>query len=154
LAQAGSEALLDNSLSAEVNVNFCIQMKLFCSKAVYTLPIDSIGFLDYTSGMAKVATMPIPLDKVEETIRKLAEDSANVYFRPHASERLVERGITQTQVLFSLRHGGIVEGPIYESHKQKGWKVTMESFYAGRNIGVAAKLVEEGDGHILVISVF
>lgn len=100
--------------------------------------------------MAKVTAIPSPLDNAVDEIRKLAGDSANVYFTPHSSNH----GIIQTQVIECLRHGIVVEGPVWDTFKQKGWKVTMQLFCAGRNIGVAAKLVEQGDSYILVITAF
>lgn len=87
-------------------------------------------------------------------IRKLAEDSVNVYFLPHASSQMDDRGITQTQVLSCLRRGVIVEGPALDSYIQVGWKVTMELFCAGSVVGVAAKLVEHKKSRILVITAF
>jgi len=104
--------------------------------------------------MAKMIAMPSPLDKAVDEIRKLAEDSVNIFFVGHASSQMTDRGIIQTQVIECLRRGVVVEGPAWDTYQQKGWKVTMESFCAGRSIGVAAKLVEEGDSHILVITAF
>ena len=104
--------------------------------------------------MGKVITMPAPLGAVEGIIRKLAEDSANVHFTDHVSDQMNDRGITQTQAIACLRSGIIVEGPMLDSYNQKGWKVTMELFCAGRSIGVAAKLVERGKGYIIVITAF
>ena len=87
-------------------------------------------------------------------IRALAEESVNVYFIKHASDQMDKRGITQTQATDCLRRGVVVEGPTWDTYQQKGWKVTMESFCAGRTVGIAAKLIETGDSHVLVITAF
>lgn len=108
----------------------------------------------YYLSMAKVAAIPSPLDMAVDKIRKLAADSANVYFVGHASSRMEERGIVQTQVIECLQRGTVVEGPVWDSYQQSGWKVTMDLFCAGKSLGVAAKLVEKGDSHIIVITAF
>ena len=104
--------------------------------------------------MAKVTAMPIPLDRVVDEIRKLAGDSANVYFSHHSSERMNQRGILQTQAIEVLQRGVVKEGPTLDSFKQTGLKVTMELFCAGRTVGVAAKLVEQNNNRVLVITVY
>jgi len=104
--------------------------------------------------MAKVTAMPIPLDSVVDEIRTLAENSANVFFVPHATGQMNKRGIIQTQVIEVLQRGIVVEGPMLDSYQQAGWKVTMELFCAGRTVGVAAKLIEQGNNRILVITAF
>ena len=96
---------------------------------------------------------PFELKDVEAKIHELAQNSENVFIHPHAKDRMHEREILRVQVDRCLQTGRVIEGPTLDSFKQGGWKVTMEHSTAGQRVKLAAKLVEEGDGWILVITV-
>lgn len=97
--------------------------------------------------------MPSSFKSLEEIIRLTAADSERVFISRHAEERMIERRVTLTQVLQCLRVGVFVEGPTLDSFRQIGHKATMQHIYAGDLIQVALKLVEQGQGHIIVITV-
>ena len=86
-------------------------------------------------------------------IRQTATDSERVFISKHAEERMIERRITLTQVLQCLKVGVFIEGPTLDSYRQIGHKATMRHICAGDLIQVALKLVEQGQGHIIVITV-
>lgn len=83
-------------------------------------------------------------------IRKLAEDSLNIVFLPHAKKRLKQRRIPPTLVQTCLQKGSITEGPFLN---QKGnWQVTMERMLAGEELTVAVAI--ERNQSLLVITVY
>jgi hypothetical protein len=97
--------------------------------------------------------MTSPLERVEETIRQTAVVSERVFISKHAEERMIERQVTLPQVLHCLRIGAFIEGPTLDSYQQIGYKATMQQICAGDLVQVALKLIEQGQGHIIVITV-
>lgn len=100
---------------------------------------------------------PIPLKMSDaamlRVIRRLAEDSANVFFRPHAKKRMRERRINSTQVYECLRRGGISE-PVHQDI-DGSWKCTLLHRWAGDEVSVVAALHRDDDGNwIAVVTVF
>ena len=47
-----------------------------------------------------------------EIIRDVAQDSANVAFKPHARTKMRKRRITDLQVINCLRRGSLISNPI------------------------------------------
>jgi hypothetical protein len=94
-----------------------------------------------------------PLERVEEAIRQTAAVSERVFISNHAEERMIERQVTLPQVLHCLRSGTFIEGPTLDSYKQIGYKATMQQICAGDLVQVALKLIEQDQGHIIVITV-
>jgi len=87
------------------------------------------------------------------TVRALAFDSSTVKVSRHASERMVQRKISMTQVLECLRRGSIYEA----AHQDvKGdWKATLRHVWAGDEVCVAVALKRNSDGDVIaVITVF
>ncbi|MGB7603211.1 MAG: DUF4258 domain-containing protein [Candidatus Sulfotelmatobacter sp.] len=79
-----------------------------------------------------------------ERIRELAADTANVRWGQHARERMVERSITDMDVLKVLRNGHIETDPV-RSDKGDGWKVkVVKTHSAGREIGVVTVILDRG----------
>lgn len=86
-------------------------------------------------------------------IRRLAQDSCNVFLTPHAKKRMNKRKITLPQVLACLRNGAIVE-PVHQNITGN-WKCTMQYRWAGDEVSVAVALEREDDGDwIAVVTVF
>jgi len=104
-------------------------------------------------GMAE----PIPLKMSDAAmlriVRRLAQDSCNVFLTPHAKKRMSKRKISLPQVLACLRNGVIVE-PVHLTI-QGNWKCTMQYRWAGDEVSVAAALHRHDDGEwIAVVTVF
>lgn len=97
--------------------------------------------------------MASALERVETTIRQTAAFSERVFITKHAEKRMIERQVTLSQVLYCLRTGVLIEGPTLDSYHQAGHKATMQQVCAGDLVQVALKLVEQGQGHIIVITV-
>lgn len=80
----------------------------------------------------------------KQRIRELAADTANVRWGQHARERMVERGITDTDVLKVLRAGYVETDPV-RSDIGDGWKVkVVKPHAAGREIGVVTLILDRG----------
>jgi len=90
---------------------------------------------------------------IEAIIRQTAEYSENVFITQHAAQRMTERRVTMTQVLQCLRTGAFIEGPTLDSYQQLGYKATMQQVRAGHLVKVALKLIEQGQGRVIVITV-
>lgn len=104
--------------------------------------------------MGKITQMSNPLVDVEATIRRLARNSRCVRMVDHAWEMLEHRGLTMTQVYRCLESGTFIYGPTLNSEVQVGWKFKMQILSAGVSVQVVGKLIEEGEGYILVITAF
>jgi hypothetical protein len=86
-----------------------------------------------------------------QIIRDVAEDTERVYFTAHAITGMRKRRITNTEVLRVLRNGRITEAPY--APPQGGWKTTVESFEAGRNLRIIVVVDTDDLGnHVLVIT--
>ncbi len=86
-------------------------------------------------------------------IRRLAQDSCNVFVTSHAKTRMRQRRITLAQVLACLRKGAICE-PAHQDISGD-WKCTMMYRWAGDEVSVAAALHRDEDGEwIAVVTVF
>jgi len=107
----------------------------------------------YTGFMKNVTQLPNVPGNIEQTVRRVASNTSAVRMTGHASEQMVNRELTMTQVYRCLVNGQFIEGPTLDSYVQVGWKFTMEILSAGVLVKVAGKLVEEGNGYILVITV-
>lgn len=87
-------------------------------------------------------------------VRRIAGDSAAVYFTTHASQRMRQRRITRAQVLHCLAGGRITEGPAPDTTGR--WCVTLQRYCAGDLVNVVASLDWDADAsdYLLVITVF
>lgn len=64
--------------------------------------------------------------RAEQIVRERAKDSANVILGAHARERMVEREITDIEVIRVLRQGTIMEQPEKMEHGEWKCKVVMK----------------------------
>ena len=79
-----------------------------------------------------------------ERIRELAADTGKIRWSVHARERMVERGITDVDVLKVLRSGHIESDPV-RSDQGDGWKVKVVRAHAsGREIVVVTLILDRG----------
>lgn len=69
----------------------------------------------------------------------------------HCRARMLERGVTEEDVLRCLRLGRIVEGPAL--NPRGNWKMTVRRFAAGETLEVVA-VIEVPDSGVIVVTVF
>ena len=103
--------------------------------------------------MPKPVQLPLNDANMLRIVRKLAQDTANVFIEPHAKKRMRERKITRTQVYACLR-SGVVEESAHENIRGN-WKCTLRHHHAGDLVRVTAVIEKDEDGDwIAVITVF
>lgn len=85
-----------------------------------------------------------------DRVRALSVSSENVVFTRHARLRMLQRDVTDLQVLEVLRRGSVVrdEGPAPDIHGN--WKATLRRTVAGQEVNVAAVL----SGGVVVITIY
>lgn len=113
--------------------------------------------------MGSVTRLPMmkPDDAVEE-IRRIAEmETRRLFFSDHVEMRMIERGITRTQVCRVLATGRLKCDPQWETDQrttQAGWKCQFYGISAGARITAVAKLIltgtDSGESPAVVITVF
>jgi hypothetical protein len=90
--------------------------------------------------MAKVVQLR-PTDRVPEKlsahearaiVRRVAQDSKNVFVSPHAKKRQEKYGISRRQIMTCLERGVITEGPFV--NKYGNWQVNVSRLAAGEQI--------------------
>lgn len=87
-------------------------------------------------------------------VRRIAKDSAAVFFTAHASQRMRQRHISRAQVLYCLQGGRIVEGPAPDAKGR--WCMTLQRSCQGDVVQAVASLdwdAESAD-YVLIITVF
>jgi len=87
---------------------------------------------------AKVVSFELTGPAFLARIRALAASSGNVQYTLHARKRMVERHITDLQVVETLLRGRLIEGPALDI--RGNWKATLSRTVAGQNLRVAAAL--------------
>ena len=86
---------------------------------------------------------------LQKHIRTLAKDSSKVFITEHARDRMLERRVSDIEVIECLRHG-VIERPPQVDRKTGDLKCTMECFGASRNMAVVAALSDEHSDVIVV----
>ena len=81
--------------------------------------------------------------RAQARVRELAQDSSNVILGKHAKDRMLEREITNTDVLRVLRTGTVDEGPSLTEHNEL--KVKMVLQIRGAREGGVIAIVLHGD---------
>ncbi len=103
--------------------------------------------------MAKPVQMPLNDANMLRIVRKLAQDTANVFIEPHARKRMRERRITRTQVYACLR-SGVIDEAAHENIRGN-WKCTLRHHHAGDLVRVTAVVQRDENGDwIAVVTVF
>lgn len=108
--------------------------------------------------MPKENVLSLPFcsaNDVEGQIRKIAKESTiDIVKLDHAIDRMLEREITDRQILNVLKHGDRISDIVWNTDKEKGWKCTFRRITAGVSITVATKLVQRDDTTCLIVTVF
>lgn|SRR5262249_2244813 len=78
---------------------------------------------------------------VGDAVRALAQDTANIQWRKHAQDRMVERDITDRMALEVMRKG-YVKGVVEPGERADEWKVKLAMEMRGRReVGVVVSVV-------------
>lgn len=101
--------------------------------------------------------IPLPLQLNDANMLKLvrdaAKDTSNVFFEPHAKQRMRKRKITPRHVYECLLKGSIEE-PAHLNIRGN-WKCTLRHVWAGDDVRVVAVLEKDDQGNwIAVVTVF
>ncbi len=108
--------------------------------------------------MAKGNVVALPFiqrDQVEKEIRRIATESTiNMVKLDHAIDRMIEREITDRQILNVLRSGEQLSPAAWNTEKERGWKCKFRRITAGVNVTVVAKLVQRDETTCLIVTVF
>jgi hypothetical protein len=107
---------------------------------------------DQTKG--KPAALPLPPrpEVVRDAVRALAQDTANIQWRKHATlERMPERDITDKMALEVIRKG-YVKGAVEPGRQADEWVIKLAlEMRNGRQVGVVVSVV--GRAKLRVITV-
>lgn len=97
-----------------------------------------------------VLLMELTAHSALQVIKETIADSSRVFFSQHAKERMLERELTDRQVMRVLEHGRITEGP---ARAAKGnWIMTVEGISAGDRISVPVALDhDDASGNYTII---
>ncbi|MDO8907320.1 MAG: DUF4258 domain-containing protein [Pseudohongiella sp.] len=115
-----------------------------CTLTIHSQPIIIMGMTNPT---------PIPaINKytVARAIKAAAEQSENIIITNHAKQRMIERGITRSEVNRCLRHGQ-QQGKGFINDKSN-WQVELLHTVAGRRLAVQAVLIEEERRTVIVVT--
>lgn len=82
---------------------------------------------------------------------RISEQSVNVIFTDHARKQMRARKITIPQVLNCMKKGRITEAPCMDHAGL--WKVTVERYASGENIGCAVA-IDNSKHKTIVITAF
>ena len=96
---------------------------------------------DQTKGKPVPLVPPRP-EVVRDIVRALAADTANIQWRQHALDRMIERDITDAMALQVMRKG-YVEGSIEAGKRPDEWVVKLADQMKGqREVGVVVVVVD------------
>ena len=90
--------------------------------------------------------------QLQARVRSLAGITENILFTAHARERMLERYVSDLEVIEALRCG-CIERPFAVCDEHLSIECRMECYVAGRHLSVVVELVDE-DPDLLVITVF
>ena len=100
---------------------------------------------------AKLSIFSMINADLQKRIRHLARDSSKVFFTQHVQDRMLERQVTDLEILHCLQHGMIERPPEHDSANRE-LKCRMEHFGSSRNLAVVVALSDE-DPDLLVVTV-
>lgn len=89
--------------------------------------------------------------EAQRILREAAEGSRVGFEEAHCRKRMIERGVTEEDVLKCLMLGRITEGPAL--NPRGNWKMTVHRFAAGEELDVVA-VIEVPDDGVIVVTVF
>lgn len=100
---------------------------------------------------ARLAFRDMTNVQLQAHIRRMAKDSARVFFTEHAYERMARRSVSDWEVFVCLRQG-VIERPPVQDRLKGTLKCTMEHFGSVRNLAVVVALDDE-DPDVIVVTV-
>lgn len=89
--------------------------------------------------------------RLQAHIRHVAKDSSQVFFTRHAHDRMMQRAVSDIQVLECLR-SGLMQRPAQIDQFTGAVKCRMEHFGSARNLAVVVGL-EDSNPDLLVVTV-
>lgn len=89
--------------------------------------------------------------RLQAHIQHVAKDSSQVFFTRHAQDRMLQRAVSDIQVLECLRFG-LMQRPAQFDQTTGTVKCRMEYFGSARNLAVVVAL-EDSDPDLLVVTV-
>ena len=103
--------------------------------------------------MNKRRIVPIRLSRMKALarLRSIAVDPFNVEITRHAESRMVERGITDDQILRCLRRGDLSEAPSVDEHGM--WKFGVQLYIAVDHLSCAVA-IDPLNPTVIVITAF
>lgn len=89
--------------------------------------------------------------QLQNHIRRVSQDSSRVFFTIHAQERMLQRSVSDIQVLDCLR-SGLMQRPAQIDQVTNHVKCRMEHFGSARNLAVVVGLGDQ-DPDLLIVTV-
>jgi hypothetical protein len=99
----------------------------------------------------KVVAFKMTDTAAKRLLAQIATDNGNVIFTDHAIAQMKRRRITRLQVINCLKRGVITESPCLDLHGL--WKLTIERYASGENVGCAAA-IDNSKHKSIVITAF
>lgn len=100
---------------------------------------------------AKISFTDMTNVQLQAHIRRLAQDSGRVFFTQHVQVRMLQRSVSDAQVLECLR-SGLIQRPAQIAAASGAVKCRMEHFGSARNLAVVVGLADD-DPDLLVVTV-
>lgn len=100
---------------------------------------------------AKISFARMSNVQLQNHIRRVSRDSSKVFFTTHAQERMLQRSVSDIQVLDCLR-AGVVQRPAEIDKASSFVKCRMEHFGSARNLAVIVGL-DDQDPDLLIVTV-
>lgn len=85
--------------------------------------------------MDNVRPFQLPKDLVKKLIREAAIGKAPLEWTEHFGEKIIELGVSSSQVLKCLEHGKLKNGPDWDRDHQN-WTCRICSFSAGDKVDI------------------
>ena len=84
----------------------------------------------------------------------VTQDTGQFFIMDHARMRMLERGVTDKQVMLCIADGDLIKGPDLDKEHELGWKCMFTRVCAGAALRVGCKLVQREEETVLVLTAF
>lgn len=130
---------------------------LSCLDLIYRLqPIIIIGRKRHKESLMSDEPIQLPFISAvgaEGELRRIAtEETENLLICDHAILRMVERGVTRSQIIKTVKLGDMVDKPKWCTEKEKGWRCKFRRINAGTKITAIAKLIKRDKNLCLIVT--
>lgn len=98
--------------------------------------------------MKKRRSQGLSIPEAQRILRKAAQAGAVGFEEKHCRRRMIERDVTDEDVLRCLILGRVTEGPALNA--RGNWKMTVHRFAAGEELDVVVVIEVPDDGVIVV----